>query len=441
MPTLTNLLGTLYSGPQGAQGVQGTQGTQGSPKTNVGLTANIKTSAYTLTTDDVGEFIGISTGGITISPNTFSVGDCFTIYNSSGIAQTITQGAGTSLYIAGTASTGNVSMAGTSIITILCVSSNTFAVSGKTNSIINYDLTVPAAINAPGIWNFATNGNLVLTTPGTYNITVNRTISKTVKMWGAGGGGSSWNAVGGGGGAAVGTVNFTVGSYVFVVGTRGIRIDASGGSIPGYGSGGISNPTPGGANYATGASYYGGSGGGGTGIHNGVSAILVAGGGGGGAYGQGGNGGGTSGTAGSGGGGGHGGGGDQTNPGSAGANGSNPTPASTASAGETFNVSTGSNGGNSAGNQPYISGGGGGGGWRGGGGAGTAYGVYHGAGGGGSGYTNPSFVSSATLYAGSATSAGNNTDPTYNPAYGFGGTANGSAPATAAGGGAIIIVA
>jgi hypothetical protein len=128
MPTLSSLLGSSYRGVQGIQGPQGPQGTQGSIKTNVGLTANIKTSAYTLATGDVGEYIGISTGGITIPSNTFSVGDCFTIYNSSGIAQTITQGAGTSLYVAGTASTGNVSMAGTSIVTILCVSSNTFIV-------------------------------------------------------------------------------------------------------------------------------------------------------------------------------------------------------------------------------------------------------------------------------------------------------------------------
>jgi len=304
------------------------------------------------------------------------------------------------------------------------------------------DLTVPVSVNAPGEWNFATNGNLVLTTPGTYNITVNKTLSKTVKMWGAGGGGSSWSNAGGAGGAAVGTVNFTAGPYVFVVGTRGIRIDASGGAIPGYGSGGISNPTPGGATWSTPATYYSGSGGGGTGIHNGVDAILVAGGGGGGAYGPGGNGGGTSGTAGSGGGGGHGTGGDQTSVGTGGANGPNPqAPVSASSSGGTFSVPTGSNGGNSSGNQPYISAGGGGGGWRGGGGGGNSYGVYHGGGGGGSGYSNPSFVTSATLYSGSGTTAGNNTDPLYSPTYGFGGVQNASAPLTNGGIGAIIVVA
>lgn len=304
------------------------------------------------------------------------------------------------------------------------------------------DLNVPTSISALGTWNFATDGNLVLTTPGTYNITFNKTLSKTVKMWGAGGGGSSWSSAGGGGGAAVGTVNFAAGQYTFVVGTRGIRIDASGGAIPGYGSGGISNPTPGGATWATPASYYSGSGGGGTGIHNGSTAILVAGGGGGGSYGQGGAGGGTSGTAGSGGGGGHGSGGDQTNPGAAGATvAGGPSPISPASAGGTFSVLTGSNGGNSSGNQPYISAGGGGGGWRGGGGGGNRYGVYHGAGGGGSGYYNPAFVTSATLYSGSGTTAGNNTDPLYSPTYGFGGAVNGSAPATNGGIGAIIIVA
>ena len=308
-------------------------------------------------------------------------------------------------------------------------------------NIILSDLTVPAAVNAPGTWDFATNGNLVLTTPGTYNITVNRSLSKVVKMWGAGGGGSSWSDPGGGGGASVGTVAFSPGPYVFVVGTRGIRIDASGGAIPGYGSGGISNPTPGGATWATPASYYSGSGGGGTGIHNGINAILVAGGGGGGSYGPGGGGvgGGTNGGNGAGAGGG--GGGTSTTPGAAGSNGSNPTPASTASAGGTFSVLTGSDGGNSAGNQPYISAGGGGGGWRGGGGGGTAYGVYHGPGGGGSGYSNPAFVTSATLYSGSGSTAGNNTDPLYSPTYGFGGAVSATGPATNGGTGAIVIVA
>lgn len=313
------------------------------------------------------------------------------------------------------------------------------------------DLTVPAAVNAPGEWTFATDGNLVLTTPGTYNITFNKTLSKTVKMWGGGGGGTSGftnrNTYGGGAGAASGTVNFTAGPYTFVVGTRGIRMDGTGGAIPGYGSGGISNPKPGGVNWSTPSQIYGGSGGGGTGIHNGVEAILVAGGGGGGAEGVGGAGGGTNGGVGSGsiyGGGG----GTSTTPGSAGY--SDPdnalTPMSAASAGGTFNVLTGSNGGNSSGNQPYISAGGGGGGWRGGGGGGNHYGVGHGAGGGGSGYSNPSFVTSATLYSGGtdgiATAAGNNTDPLYSPTYGYGGASRAaSAPQSAGGNGAIIVVA
>lgn len=128
MPTLSSLLGSVYQGAQGIQGIQGAQGVRGISPTNVGLTANIKSSPYTLGVGDVGEFISISSGGITIPPNTFSAGDVFTIYNSSGIAQTITQGAGTSLYVAGTTSAKNVGVAGTSIITIICVSSNKFIV-------------------------------------------------------------------------------------------------------------------------------------------------------------------------------------------------------------------------------------------------------------------------------------------------------------------------
>ena len=138
-----------------------------------------------------------------------------------------------------------------------------------------------------------------------------------------------------------------------------------------------------------------------------------------------------------------GGGGSSTTPGAAGTQPTDPQPqpVSTASDGGTFNVLTGSDGGNGAGNQPYISGAGGGGGWRGGGGGGTMYGVDHGSGGGGSGYSNPAFVTSATLYAGIGTVAGNNSDPLYSPTYGFGGAQNTTASNTNGGTGAIIVVA
>ena len=194
MPTLSNLLGTLYQGIQGVQGIQGTQGIQGpNGPTNVGLTANIKTSSYTLAAGDVGELILISSGAITIPQNTFSVGDCFRIYNSSGVAQTVTQGAGTSLYVAGTTSTGNISMAGTSILTVLCVSSNTFVVAGGSSSGSLIQATGGTIIDSGGyrIHVFTSPGSFVVTDAGP------GTVEYLVVAGGGGGGG----VIGGGGGA------------------------------------------------------------------------------------------------------------------------------------------------------------------------------------------------------------------------------------------------
>ena len=129
MPTLSGLLGTIYAGAQGVQGVQGLQGLQGTAPTNVGLTANIKSAPYTLAIGDVGEFVGISTGGITIPPNVFSTGDVITLHNSAGSGQSVTAGAGVSLYAAGDGSTSSyLNMVGASIYTVLCISSNKFII-------------------------------------------------------------------------------------------------------------------------------------------------------------------------------------------------------------------------------------------------------------------------------------------------------------------------
>ena len=119
-----------------------------------------------------------------------------------------------------------------------------------------------------------------------------------------------------------------------------------------------------------------------------------------------------------------------------------PSPVVAAEPGGTQTVPGGSAGGKAASNQPYIIVGGGGGGYYGGGGGGTFYGVSHDGGGGGSGYINPSFVTSGTLYSGSGATAGNNTDPLYLPSYAFGGSPNGTpGPLTVGGNGAIIVVA
>lgn len=91
---------------------------------------NAQTSAYLLDITDLGKHISITTGGVTVPASVFSAGDIVTIYNNSASGQTITQGASVTLRLAGTATTGNRTLAQRGIANILCVASNEFVVSG-----------------------------------------------------------------------------------------------------------------------------------------------------------------------------------------------------------------------------------------------------------------------------------------------------------------------
>ena len=75
---------------------------------------------------DAGKYINISTGGVTVPSAVFASGDVISVYNNSAANQTITQGAGVTMYLAGTPTTGNRVIAQRGVATILCVSSNTF---------------------------------------------------------------------------------------------------------------------------------------------------------------------------------------------------------------------------------------------------------------------------------------------------------------------------
>lgn len=95
-----------------------------------GIPQNAQGGAYTLAASDAGKHISITTGGVTIPSGTMSVNDAVTIYNNSGSSQTITQGTSVTLRQAGTANTGNRTLAQYGLCTILCVAANTFVISG-----------------------------------------------------------------------------------------------------------------------------------------------------------------------------------------------------------------------------------------------------------------------------------------------------------------------
>lgn len=92
---------------------------------------NSQTSAYVLTTSDIGRYVNITTGGVTVNSGIFSSGDAISVYNNSSSNQTITQGTSVTLRLGGTATTGNVTLAQRGVATILCVGTNDFVVVGN----------------------------------------------------------------------------------------------------------------------------------------------------------------------------------------------------------------------------------------------------------------------------------------------------------------------
>lgn len=94
------------------------------------IPANSKTAAYTLIASDAGKHISITTGGVTVPSGVFAVGDAISIYNNSASSQTITQGASVTLRKVASADTGNRTLDQRGLVTILCVATNEFVISG-----------------------------------------------------------------------------------------------------------------------------------------------------------------------------------------------------------------------------------------------------------------------------------------------------------------------
>ena len=94
---------------------------------------NSKTSSYTLVASDAGKCIAITTGGVTVPDDVFNAngGDAVTIINNSGSDQTITQGSGVTLYNTADGSTGNRTLAGRGMATLLFTAVDNAYISGS----------------------------------------------------------------------------------------------------------------------------------------------------------------------------------------------------------------------------------------------------------------------------------------------------------------------
>jgi hypothetical protein len=139
MTTLSTYLTNYYRGIQGVQGITGPQGLQGiqgiqgivgigTTVTNVGL-ATTSGSSYTFTTNDIGKFVSLSSGGGTISSDTFISGDVITIFNNSNSNQFINFVSGINAYGIGvTVGFSSVGITSNQYMSILCVDNNKFIV-------------------------------------------------------------------------------------------------------------------------------------------------------------------------------------------------------------------------------------------------------------------------------------------------------------------------
>jgi hypothetical protein len=129
-PTLvTPVLGTPTSGNLSNCTADGTNNVG---YRNIPQSGSDKTTSYSLTTSDVGKFVGVGTSGsITIPNSTFAAGDVVSIFNNTSGAITITCTI-TTAYIAGTdTDKASVSLATRGVATILFISGTVCVISGN----------------------------------------------------------------------------------------------------------------------------------------------------------------------------------------------------------------------------------------------------------------------------------------------------------------------
>jgi hypothetical protein len=93
------------------------------------LPPTTQSASYTLVSTDSGKFIS-TTANVAIPASVFTAGQNISIFNNSSANITITQSAGVTMYLVGTANTGNRSLLQRGVATIMCTAANTFVVAG-----------------------------------------------------------------------------------------------------------------------------------------------------------------------------------------------------------------------------------------------------------------------------------------------------------------------
>ena len=87
-------------------------------------------TAYVLTSMDAGTMVSLTSSGANVTSGEFMIGQTVTIFNSSSSSQTITEGAGVTMFLVGSALTGDRTLAQKGLATLICVDTETFVIAG-----------------------------------------------------------------------------------------------------------------------------------------------------------------------------------------------------------------------------------------------------------------------------------------------------------------------
>lgn len=88
-----------------------------------------KSTTYTLTANDAGKMFS-TTANVAVPASIFSNGQNISIFNNSSSTITITQGSGVTMYLVGTATTGDRTLSQRGLATVVCTAANTFVITG-----------------------------------------------------------------------------------------------------------------------------------------------------------------------------------------------------------------------------------------------------------------------------------------------------------------------
>ena len=88
-----------------------------------------QSAVYQIAATDNGRVIS-TTANVTVNGTILTIGEAVSVYNNTSANITIISGSGATMYLGGTATTGNRTLAQRGLATVLMVASNTFVISG-----------------------------------------------------------------------------------------------------------------------------------------------------------------------------------------------------------------------------------------------------------------------------------------------------------------------